>query len=232
MYSYIYGLAALLNYIQSSFSSITSSTGYEPGARYDLYHAYSIYISRSRASKTLNHPRPSLFVTVATAAHKHSKAQHHHHLLHISTRSTLTLFTATFKNDSESSQNLPHFCPYHSQQRASMHLPVIYDMQCRRPYTQVNNALTITLKSAIMVFTVISTNAPTINPSPTITKFPSNGRQRKHTKAHSPRTDNCTHYCMKTHFQVQHHIHSPLYRHLHTINKYTCDYETSSANSH
>jgi hypothetical protein len=102
LYSYIYGLVALLDYIQSSFSSITISTGYEPGARYNLYYEYSIYILRSRASKTLNHPRPSLFVTVATAAHKLTKSQHHHHrhhLLHISTTSTFTMFTETFTND-------------------------------------------------------------------------------------------------------------------------------------
>jgi hypothetical protein len=48
LYSYIYGLVALLDNIQSSFSSITISTGYEPGARYHLYHAYAIYISRSQ----------------------------------------------------------------------------------------------------------------------------------------------------------------------------------------
>jgi len=94
--SYIYGLVALLDNIQSSFSSITMSTGYEPGARCNLYYDYSIYISRSRASKTLNHPRTSLFVTVATAAHKHTKTQHHyhrHHLLHTSTMSTFTMIT-------------------------------------------------------------------------------------------------------------------------------------------
>jgi len=44
--SYIYGLVALLDNIQSSFSSITISTGYEPGAHYNLYHEYSIYILR------------------------------------------------------------------------------------------------------------------------------------------------------------------------------------------
>jgi len=104
-YTFIYiGLVALLDNIQSSFSSITISTGYEPGARYNLYYEYSIYISRSRASKTLNHPRPSLFVTVATAgpAHKHTKTQHHHHrhhLLHTATTSTFTMRTETFKND-------------------------------------------------------------------------------------------------------------------------------------
>jgi len=100
--SYIYGLVGLLDNIQSSFSSITISTGYEPGARYNLYYEYSIYISRSRASKTLNHPRPSLFVTVATAAHKHTKTQHHHHrhhLLHTATTSTFTMLTETCKND-------------------------------------------------------------------------------------------------------------------------------------
>jgi len=37
LYSYIYGLVALLDNIQSSFSSITICTGYEPGARYNLY---------------------------------------------------------------------------------------------------------------------------------------------------------------------------------------------------
>jgi hypothetical protein len=92
-----------LRYIQSSFSSITISTGYEPGARYNLYYEYSIYISRlSRAPQTLNHPRPSLFVTVATAAHKHTKTQHHHHRHHLlctSTESTFTMLTETFKND-------------------------------------------------------------------------------------------------------------------------------------
>jgi len=219
--SYLYGLVALLDNTQSSFSSITISTGYEPGARYNLYYEYSIYVSRSRASKTLNHPRPSLFVTVATAAHKHTKTQHHHHhhnLLHISTTSTLTMFTATFKNDLESLQNLPHFCPYHSQQQASLHLPVIYNMQYRRPYTQVNNALTITPESAIMVFTAMTTNAPTIITSPTNTKFPSNRRQRKHTNAHSPRTDNCTHYCTKAHFQVHRHIQSRLHPRLQSPN--------------
>jgi hypothetical protein len=78
LYSYIYGLVALLDNKQSSFSSITISTGYEPGAHYNLYYEYSIYISQSRATKSLNHPRPSLFVTVATAAHNHTKTQHHH----------------------------------------------------------------------------------------------------------------------------------------------------------
>jgi len=57
---------------------------------------------RPGALKTLNHPWPSLFVTVATAAHKHTKAQHHHHrhhLFHTATKSTFTMFTETFKND-------------------------------------------------------------------------------------------------------------------------------------
>jgi len=102
LYSYIYGLVALLDNIQSSFSSITISTGYEPGARYDLYYEYSIYILQPRASKTLNHPRPSLFVTVATAVHKHPKTQHHHHrhhLPHSATMSTFKMFTESFKND-------------------------------------------------------------------------------------------------------------------------------------
>jgi hypothetical protein len=66
-------LVALLDRIQSSFPSITISTGYEPGAHYHLYYECSIYISQSWAWKTLNHPWPSLFVTVATAAHKHTK---------------------------------------------------------------------------------------------------------------------------------------------------------------
>ena len=34
---YIYGLVALLDSLQSSFSSITISIGYEPGARYYFY---------------------------------------------------------------------------------------------------------------------------------------------------------------------------------------------------
>jgi len=37
LYSYIYGLVALLDNIQSSFSSITISTVYEPGPHYNLY---------------------------------------------------------------------------------------------------------------------------------------------------------------------------------------------------
>ena len=95
------GLVTLLDRIQSSFSSITILTGYEPGARYNLYSKYSIYILQLRASKTLNHPRPSLFVTVATAAYTHTKIQHHHchHLLHTATTSTLTITTKTSKND-------------------------------------------------------------------------------------------------------------------------------------
>jgi len=101
--SFIYiGLVALLDRTQLSFSSITISTGYEPGARYNLYNEYSIHIPRSRASKTLNHRWPSLFVTVATAAHQHTKTQHHHHchhLLHTSTMSTFMMYTETFKND-------------------------------------------------------------------------------------------------------------------------------------
>jgi len=46
LYSYIYGLVALLDNIQSSFSSITISTGYEPSARYNLDYECSIYIAR------------------------------------------------------------------------------------------------------------------------------------------------------------------------------------------
>ena len=49
LYLYIYGLVALLDNIQLSFSSITISTGYEPGAHYNLYYEYSIYILRLRA---------------------------------------------------------------------------------------------------------------------------------------------------------------------------------------
>jgi len=37
LYSYLYGLVALLDNMQSSFSSMTISTGYEPGARCNLY---------------------------------------------------------------------------------------------------------------------------------------------------------------------------------------------------
>ena len=102
LYSYIYGLVALLNNVQSSFSSITIGTGYEPGARYNLYYEYCIFISPSRASKTLNHPWPSLFVTVATAAPKHTATQHHHHhyhLVHTSTTSIFTLCTEIITNN-------------------------------------------------------------------------------------------------------------------------------------
>jgi hypothetical protein len=53
--SYIYGLVALLDNTQSSFSSITISTGEEPSACYNLYYEYSIFILQSRASKTLSH---------------------------------------------------------------------------------------------------------------------------------------------------------------------------------
>ena len=69
-----------------------------------------------------------------------------------------------------------------------------------------------------MVFTVMTTNAPTIIPSPTITKFPSNRRQRKHRKAHSPCTDNWTHYRTKAHFQIHRHVHSGLHPHLQSPN--------------
>jgi hypothetical protein len=68
-----------------------------------IFTMNTLFISHDqRASKTINHPRPSLFVTVATAAHKHTKAQHHHyrhHLLHTATTSIFTMFTEMFKHD-------------------------------------------------------------------------------------------------------------------------------------
>ena len=56
------GLVALLDSEQSSFSSITISTGYEPGYRYYLNISQSLSRSSKRASRTLN------LVTVATPA--------------------------------------------------------------------------------------------------------------------------------------------------------------------
>jgi len=65
LYSYIYGLVALLDYIQSSFSIITIWTGYEPGARYNFYFTI--------LNKSLKTPNPLTTIP----AHQ---PQHHHHL--------------------------------------------------------------------------------------------------------------------------------------------------------
>jgi len=209
LYSYIYGLVALLDDIQSSFSSITISTGYEPGARYNLYYAYSIYISRSRASKkTLNHPRPSLFVTVATPAHKHTKTQHHHHrhhLLHTATTSSFTMFTETFKNDyrviaictSFSSIPFPATSIYQSDTTPPSHTAYchhhgIHSDDYKRTY---HNSFTYNYQVPFEQET-----------------------ERKHTQPRLSRTDNCTHYRTKAHFQAYCHVHSRLHPHLQSPN--------------
>jgi hypothetical protein len=66
LYFYIYGPVALFDNIQSRFSSITISTGYEPGAHNNLYYKHSIYIFRLRASKPLTHSQPSLLISLNT----------------------------------------------------------------------------------------------------------------------------------------------------------------------
>jgi hypothetical protein len=102
LYDYIYGLVALLDGIQSSFSSITISTGYEPGTHYNLYHEFSIYISwSSRASRILKYVQPSLSVTVATAVYKLTKTQYHHHRIPTSATSTFAMGSEPFQNHYE-----------------------------------------------------------------------------------------------------------------------------------
>jgi len=161
-----------LRYIQSSFSIITLSTGYEPGARYNLYSQYFIYISCSRASKTLNHPLPSLFVTVATAAHNTLKLNN---IITVTTSFTQLprphsgCLLNPSRTITEASQYLRHFCPFHSQRQA--------------PTSQI---------------------------------LPH--RRRQHTQPRSSRTDNCTHYRTKAHFQVYCYVHSRLHAHLQSPN--------------
>jgi len=144
--------------------------------------------------KSLKNTKPSsLFVTVATAAHKHTKTQHHHYcrgssfFTHLPRPHSRCLVKPS-RTITESSQNLPHFRPYHSPTQASTsQIPPHH----RRKHTAI-----------IMVFIAMTTNAPTTIPLSTITKFPLNRRQRNHTTAHSPRTNNCTDYYTKAHYQI------------------------------
>jgi len=212
LYSYIYGLVALLDNIQSSFSSITISTGYEPGADYHLYYECSIYISRSRASKTLNHPLPSLFVTVATAAHKHTKTQHHHHchhLHHTATTSAFTMFTETFKNDYrvfakptsfssiafpatsiyQSDTTSPSQTAYMSQYRTHQHTH-LSSSKCTHYYTKLCHHHGIHSDNYKCTYH----NSFTYNYQVPFEQE----TERKHTKCHLSRTDNCTHLLTNT----------------------------------
>ena len=122
-----------------------------------------------RAPKTLNHPRPSLFVTIATAVHNHSKNLN-------SIITVITFFTQLpcphsycFLKPSRTitvpSQYLPHCRSYHSQWQASTSQIPLHN------YTRHT--------VIIMVFKAMTTNAPTMIPSPTTTKFPSNRRERE-----------------------------------------------------
>jgi hypothetical protein len=87
LYFHIYtGLVALLDRIQLSFSIITISTGYEPGAHYNLYSKI-LYLDLT--IKSLKNPNP----LTSIPAHQ---PQHHHHL----SLSIITFLTSSTLNKS------------------------------------------------------------------------------------------------------------------------------------
>ena len=87
LYSYIYCLVALLDYIQSTFSIITIWTGHEPSAQYYFYLTI--------LNKILKNPNP---LTTIPAY----QPQHHHHLspsiITFLTTSTFNMSNETFKS--------------------------------------------------------------------------------------------------------------------------------------
>ena len=90
LYSGIYGLVALLDYIQSSFSNIAIGTGYVPSAHYTIY-SKRLYLYLMIKSLKNPYPLPTI------PAHQ---PQHHNHpSLHIATflpSSTVNMSNETF----------------------------------------------------------------------------------------------------------------------------------------